>query len=54
MSSRGSVMETDLRVDRKLMEINFFGPIAITKGIDELIGTDMIDLVRRSCYWVAF
>ena len=26
-------METDLSIDRKVMEVNFFGPIAITKGI---------------------
>ena len=25
-------METDIGVDRKLMEVNFFGPVALTKG----------------------
>lgn len=32
ISSRGSVMNTDLTVDRKVMETNFFGTIALTKG----------------------
>ena len=32
VSSRGSVLETDIRVDRTIMETNFFGPIQLTKG----------------------
>ena len=32
ISSRSAVLETDLSVDRKLMEVNFFGTIALTKG----------------------
>lgn len=40
ISSRGSVMDTDLTVDRKVMETNFFGTIALTKG--EIIITSCI------------
>lgn len=32
MSSRSSVMETDTAVDRRVMEVNFFGTVALTKG----------------------
>ena len=32
MSSRGVVMETHNSVDRKIMEVNFFGTVALTKG----------------------
>lgn len=32
ISSRGGVVETDTGVDRKLMEVNFFGPVTLTKG----------------------
>ena len=36
ISSRGSAMETDISVDRKVMEVNFFGTVALTKGACEL------------------
>lgn len=32
VSSRASVLDTDLAVDRKVMEVNFFGTIGLTKG----------------------
>ncbi len=32
VSSRGSVMDTDTEVDRRIMELNFFGTISFTKG----------------------
>lgn len=32
ISSRGTVLETSSEVDRKVMEVNFFGTIALTKG----------------------
>ena len=32
VSSRSSVMETDAAVDRRVMEVNFFGTVALTKG----------------------
>ena len=32
VSSRGSVIDTDIRVDRRVMETNFFGSIQLTKG----------------------
>ena len=32
ISSRGAVLDTDMAVDRMLMETNFFGTIALTKG----------------------
>ena len=32
VSSRSSVMETDTAVDRRVMEVNFFGTVALTKG----------------------
>ncbi|KAL5473069.1 hypothetical protein EMCRGX_G027510 [Ephydatia muelleri] len=33
ISSRGGVVETDIGVDRKLMEVNFFGPVTLTKAL---------------------
>ncbi len=32
VSSRGSVLETDTSVDRRVMEVNFFGTVGLTKG----------------------
>lgn len=32
ISSRGSVTETTIKVDRRVMETNFFGPVSLTKG----------------------
>jgi short-subunit dehydrogenase len=32
-SQRALVRETDLQVDRTLMEVNFFGPVALTKAV---------------------
>lgn len=40
VSSRSSVMETDAAVDRRVMEINFFGTVALTKG-GEMVGWEM-------------
>jgi dehydrogenase/reductase SDR family protein 7B len=33
LSQRSLVHETDLRVDRSLMEVNFFGAVALTKAV---------------------
>ncbi|HMB92311.1 MAG TPA: SDR family oxidoreductase [Rhodothermales bacterium] len=33
ISQRGRVAETDLRVDRQIMEVNFFGTVALTKAV---------------------
>lgn len=33
ISQRSLVRETDIAVDRKLMEVNFFGAVALTKGL---------------------
>ena len=32
ISHRGTVHETDLRVYRDIMQVNFFGPLALIKG----------------------
>lgn len=32
ISSRGAVTETTIKVDRRVMETNFFGPVSLTKG----------------------
>lgn len=32
VSSRGAVLDSTLDVDRRVMEINFFGTVALTKG----------------------
>lgn len=32
VSSRGSVLDSSIEVDRRVMEVNFFGTIALTKG----------------------
>ncbi len=32
VSSRGSVLDSSVEVDRRVMEVNFFGTIALTKG----------------------
>lgn len=31
ISQRGTAIETELQVDRRLMELNYFGPVALTK-----------------------
>ena len=31
ISSRGNAVETDIKVDRRVMEVNFFGPVVLTK-----------------------
>jgi dehydrogenase/reductase SDR family protein 7B len=33
VSSRSSALDTDIRVDRTIMETNFFGPIQLTKAL---------------------
>lgn len=33
ISQRSLVKDTDLSVDRRIMEIDFFGPVALTKGV---------------------
>jgi short-subunit dehydrogenase len=32
ISFRGAILETDIDVDRRLMEVNYFGHVALTKG----------------------
>ena len=32
ISSRGSALDTSIDVDRRVMEVNYFGTIALTKG----------------------
>lgn len=32
VSYRGTIMDTTVDVDKRVMEINYFGPIALTKG----------------------
>ena len=50
MSSRSSVMETDTAVDRRVMEVNFFGTVALTKG-GERVGWG-VGGVRDECMYV--
>ena len=33
VSLRGTVLATDIEVHRKMMEINYFGPVNLVKGI---------------------
>lgn len=33
ISNRGTVLSTDLSVDMKVMQVNYFGSVALTKGI---------------------
>lgn len=33
ISQRGTVLSTELHVDRRLMELNYFGPVALTKQV---------------------
>lgn len=32
VSYRGAIMDTTMDVDKTVMEINYFGPVALTKG----------------------
>ena len=32
ISYRGTIVDTAVEVDRKVMETNYFGPVALTKG----------------------
>ena len=49
ISSRGSVLDTDCRVDRTVMETNFFGHIQVTKGYLILV---RCVLINRSTLFV--
>ena len=42
ISSRGNAMETDIKVDRRVMEVNFFGPVMLTKCEPNVIDVCMI------------
>lgn len=33
MSHRGNVLETTIEVDQRLMTVNYFGPLTLTKGM---------------------
>lgn len=33
ISSRGGVLDTEESVDRRVLEVNFFGTVALTKGM---------------------
>lgn len=35
ISFRGTIVDTGLDVDKKVMETNYFGPIALTKGTSD-------------------
>ena len=39
ISSRGIAVETDLTVDRRIMEVNFFGPVMLTKCMHITLNT---------------
>jgi len=30
---RGAVLDTDIEIDRKVMDVNYFGSLALTKGL---------------------
>lgn len=32
MTYRGNILETTIDVDQRLMDVNYFGPLALTKG----------------------
>lgn len=36
VSYRGAIMDTNTDVDRRVMETNYFGPVALTKGSSSL------------------
>ncbi len=33
MSYRGNILDTNIDVDQRLMTVNYFGPLALTRGI---------------------
>lgn len=39
MSTRGSVIETKLAVDKRIMDVNYFGAVALTKALLPLFKT---------------
>jgi len=39
----GNVLETDIEVDRKVMDVNYFGTLALTKGS----GISFLDLLYK-------
>ena len=41
MSYRGSIEDTDIEVHQKLMTVNYFGQVALTKGRDKLIARNL-------------
>lgn len=37
VSHRGSVLDTEVDVAQRIMNVNYFGTLAITRGTDEII-----------------
>lgn len=49
ISFRGTIVDTGLEVDKKVMETNYFGPIALTKGTHSLDYRGTVDLADTFC-----
>ena len=49
ISFRGTIVDTGLDVDKKVMETNYFGPIALTKGTHDLDYRGTMDLADTFC-----
>lgn len=49
ISFRGTIVDTGLDVDKKVMETNYFGPIALTKGTCDLDYRGTTDLADTFC-----
>lgn len=54
ISHRGSILNSKFDVDRKIMYINYFGSVALTKGKYNLINTNIHMLYPYTLYTVNF
>jgi dehydrogenase/reductase SDR family protein 7B len=52
ISSRGAVLDTELSVDRKIMETNFFGTVSLTRGSSSCMKP--LCEVEAICYYQQF
>lgn len=49
ISFRGTIVDTGLDVDKKVMETNYFGPIALTKGTHDAHYRGTMDSADTFC-----
>lgn len=52
ISYRGNILETQISVQRDVMETNYFGPVALTQGLCNLVGFSVRDVFIYFGLWL--